>query len=142
MTEELWSPKIFSSVLKELNARIPGHGTTAKIETFNSGGHNVRTLSVVIVMLLHNAEDGKEPTLDTLRTYDLNANFRYSPDFDPYVDYLRDFDLARERKNKKRDLNSPDELLARAKCATTIIKGAFIVQAEDVNVDTLTEMAV
>jgi len=146
MTEELWSPTIFAQVLRDLNART-GHGTVAKIETFNSAGYNARTLSVVIVMMLYNSEDGKAPTLDMLPTYDLNQNFRYSPDFDVYIDYLRDFDKKSERKNKERKGKKQpsaddEELLARAKCATTLIRSAFILQIKRVRVDTLDEVVV
>lgn len=108
----------FPDVLAQLNAKL-NMSSDGRISTFDKKTLNVQILCVVCVMLMHNRAKNSEPTIDTLKSYDLN-NFRDLEMLEPYVDYLT-------QKSKKAN---KDKL--RADYAATMIRYMFILKAKEV----------
>ena len=128
-SEEPSYPDALVKALKDLNAikRLDSQVITPNI---GHSGQSARMLAVATVVLVHNKALGKEPNLDTLQSYDLNA-FRDYDGLKDYVDYIL-YINSLERGAKKKDPLGAIEAFTRANYVFEIIFYMFILKSKGV----------
>lgn len=128
-SEEPSYPEALVIALKELN-EIKGMGSQVNAPDITHSGQNARMLAVATVVLVHNKDLGKEPTLDTLQTYDLNS-FRDYNSLTDYVEYCMMVDAKQKRAVKKDPLGTR-KTFVRAAYVFEIILYMFILKSKGV----------